>query len=69
MVREGRRPIPADLADRIVSLHKSGWTLGQITRYLNNTGVPPHQGGIAWYRGTVRAILIRLGVYAPRARH
>lgn len=67
MASAGRRPVPVELSDRITALHKQGWSLGQIARYLNNHGVPTHQGGLTWYPGTIRLILIRCGVYSPKA--
>ena len=45
------------MVKRIARERAKGATLEAIATGLNEDGVPTAQGGVSWYRGTVRAVL------------
>ena len=57
-VRLGRPPaIPPDLRWRINELHRSGLSLRQIARVMNERRIPTAHGGHAWHASTISRIL------------
>jgi hypothetical protein len=49
--------MPANVRCRIQREHKSGRSLSEIARRLNDAGIPTAHGGAAWYASTVKAAL------------
>jgi DNA invertase Pin-like site-specific DNA recombinase len=59
-VRLGRPPtMPQAVVKRIQRQRARGDSLRKIAAALNEDGVPTAQGGVRWYAGTVRHVLLR----------
>ena len=54
--------IAADVRARIFDARLAGHSYGRIARELNAAGIPCAHGGAAWWRSSVKAQCLRLGV-------